>query len=102
MYPAQQTDFGCTKCKGETGFLLDRCFIIAESSFITGTSPKTTKTAEILTYVGHVQVLVSDIGDNISRPAFPHLICSRCNPENIPVPSIQEQGCVWLRKTMPP
>ena len=75
MYTAQETDFSHATFNSKTCFFLDYFFIIAKRTFIIGTPPKATETAQVLTYVGHMQVLVFDISYNISCATLPHLIC---------------------------
>jgi hypothetical protein len=99
MYSTQQTDFSDAAFEGETGFFLNCRFIIAVSLLIICTPAKTTKTAEVLAYIRHMEVLISDVGYNVSCAALPHLIGSRCNPESIPAPCVQKPGGFRFSKT---
>jgi hypothetical protein len=80
MCPAQQTNFSDIALNCDTWFLLDCCLVVTESTFIIFTPPETTKTAEIYTDIGYMQVLVFDRGQNLSCATFPSFICCRCDP----------------------
>ncbi len=53
---------------------------------------KAAEPAEVLADVGHVEVLVPDIGDGIPCPALPHLVGCRSNFPDLPAGGPEETG----------
>jgi len=100
MHPTQWTDLSNTPCESETYLCLNCCLIIAVCPFITHTPAKAAEAAEVLTDIGHMQILIFHIGDNITHMALSHLICRRRNLENFPAPCAQKPGCFCLSKVM--
>jgi hypothetical protein len=79
---------------------LDCYHIITIYPFITRTPTKAAEAAEVLTDIGHMQILIFHIGDNITCVALPYLICRRCNLEDLPAPRVQKLGCLCFIKAM--
>ncbi len=102
MHAAQWTDLSNTTLEGKTYLCLNCQLIIAIGAIIISTPPKAAETTEILTDIGHMEVLVFHIRYNVACFALPNLICNRYNFENIPVPYFQKPGCLDLSKTMSP
>jgi hypothetical protein len=79
---------------------LNCCLVIAVCPFITRTPAKAAEPAEVLTNIGHMQILIFYIGASITHMAFPHLICCRGNLEDFPACCAKEPRCFWLGKAM--
>jgi hypothetical protein len=74
--------------------------IIAVSPFIIRTPAKAAEAAEVLTDIGHMQILIFYVSDSITYMAFPHLICSRGNLKDFPACCAKEPRCLSLGKAV--
>jgi hypothetical protein len=100
MHPAQGTDLSYPPLNGKMYLCLNCRLIIAVCPFITRTPAKATEAAEILTDIGHMQILIFYVSDSIAHMAFPHLICSRSNLKDFPACCAKEPRCLCLGKAM--
>src|SRR5665647_723448 len=90
MHTAQQTNLSNTPFHRKTCLCLNGRLIIAICPLIFRTPAKPTETTEVLTDIGHMQVLVFHVGNDISCTILPHLICSSCYSVDSAVVTFQE------------
>jgi len=100
MHPTQGTDLSYPPLYSKMYLILNCSLIIAVFPFITCTPAKAAEVAEVLTDIGHVQILIFYIGDSITYMAFPHLICSRGILKDFLPCCAKETRCFCLGKAM--